>query len=113
MDAGPAIGFDELTQLMREQMRWVRALAAPVVREELRNALATAEKYRVYRMLDGTHTYRQIGDVVGVGIGTISSWVNKWAALGLVVVEGQERCRLIDPVDLELAEPKARQGGKD
>lgn len=70
--------------LLREQLRWIKASAIGEVRRSLLETLDPGSHRRAYEAMDGTRTQREIADEAGVGTGSVSVWGRSWKTLGLV-----------------------------
>jgi len=88
---------EEVVGLLRELIRWTRAMASPLVRERLECTLRTAEERRIYGLTDGLNSTRQIAKAGGVSKTTVGEWHRKWEQEGIVTeVPGSrgKRCKL-------------------
>lgn len=83
-------------ELLQEILKWVRLqghhLLATVI---LPTILDSEEKRKVYEMTDGRNSVDEISHEVGVSMGTISNWWNRWHEKGLLFKEGKRYKKLV------------------
>lgn len=68
--------------------------------------LDSAEKRKVYDLTDGIKSVREIAELTGVNISSISRWSQRWEKLGIIVESRKteilgRRERLFDPAAYE------------
>ncbi len=93
-------------ELLEEAVRWLRVLAAPMLRTTLASALTTTEERRVYQASTG-ESMKDVGQAAGVSHQTVANYWKKWTAsrpkiVEPTVVNGRfRRIYDLDAVDLE------------
>jgi hypothetical protein len=68
---------------IREANRWLRVLAAPLLRERLEEQLRTATERKIYQASVGGGG-REVGRAAGVSQPTVSAAWRRWASAGIV-----------------------------
>lgn len=90
-----------LTQLLmavREQQRWQRAAALPVVRQTVAETVRTTEQRKAYEMCDGKTPNKKIAEAIGKSEATISRWASSWRDAG-IAYEGDDGTRHLVSLD--------------
>jgi transposase-like protein len=77
-------------QELQTQTAWLRLLALPILRAELRHVLTNEKRRAVYELSTGEATTRDVATAAGVGAGTVSRWWAEWAELGLMRPAGRQ-----------------------
>jgi len=85
--------LQELVEVQREMLRWIRFSSIPQLRHTLETVLAGDLDRRIYELTDGEGTSRNIAALVGVSKTTITSKWAKWAQLGIVERLPSGQCR--------------------
>ncbi|MCW4050099.1 MAG: hypothetical protein NWE89_10235 [Candidatus Bathyarchaeota archaeon] len=69
---------EEIIEVLREILKWIRFSGLENVRNELRRVLDTDKKRLVYSLSDGQKTSREIAKVSGVSDFTVRNWWSEW-----------------------------------
>lgn len=95
--------MDELVQIQREQLRWLRALALPQVRATVIETLKSPSERKAYDLCDGTRTGREIAAAADVSPATVSGWWKKWRLMAIAEdVEGRRVAHIATLAELGL-----------
>jgi hypothetical protein len=82
-DLSEATG-QEITQLLRELVRWSKFEGVPKLRAILEQNLRSDKEKIIYELSDGERSTRDITKVVGGSHETIRRYWEKWSKLGIV-----------------------------
>jgi transposase len=72
-------------ELLEELVKWVKVTSIPKVKELLEKMLPTSEEKVAYKYSDGETTIREVSQVSGRGIGSISRDWKQWERAGIAV----------------------------
>lgn len=99
-------------ELLAEQLRWVRAMAIPSVRETVATTLVTTQLRQAYELCDGSMKSNEIAAKVGISKQALSNWTRRWRNLGIAYEVDDRKIRhLISLGALELpVEVKEEKG---
>jgi DNA-binding HxlR family transcriptional regulator len=87
---------DDIAEILEDIRRWVKILgiqeAKPILQDVLSSDYEEEQWKRrvIYHLTDGSHSTRDIADVVDVSHRTVSRRQNEWADLGLVERESKQ-----------------------
>jgi DNA-binding transcriptional ArsR family regulator len=79
-----SINKDEIAELLREILKWIRFSSIGEVRTVLMSILETEQKRMIYHLSDGEHGSVEIGERTGVSHGTVTRYWDSWKRLGIV-----------------------------
>jgi len=102
--------LEQLIQIQREMLRWIKFASAPQLKRTLETVLATDLDKRVYEMTDGNATTRSIAAALNIGKTTVArKWI-AWGQLGIAeqLESGQYR-RLCSLADVGIEVPQSEQ----
>ena len=104
--------LEKISASLQELVKLTRAMSHSTIRQLLQTGLDSEEKLLVYQSLDGTKSVRDIQELTGVNLGSISRWGQEWEALGIVEPSttsavGGRRQRSFDLATFGISVPEA------
>ena len=76
--------LQELIQIQREMLRWVKFTSVPQLKRTLETVLTSDMDKRIYEMTDGAATTRSVAAELKIGKSTVASKWTTWGQLGIV-----------------------------
>jgi hypothetical protein len=77
--------------VLRELLRWQRAVAMPQVRLNIDGALGSESQRRAYDAADGIRTLRDLGEIAGASTAAVGKWSKRWRQLGIASLTADGR----------------------
>jgi transposase len=77
--------LNEIADILTDFMNIARVVNYDKIKSLLSQELDTKEKRLVYELSDGVKTVREISQLSGVNISSISTWSQYWEQLGILV----------------------------
>lgn len=82
--------YQELNEMFAEFLQIYKFVNREKIISTLQKELSDEKYIKIYALTNGENTVRDIKDVVGVSISTISNLWKKWSLLGMVEPAGRK-----------------------
>jgi hypothetical protein len=80
--------LQQLINLQKETLRWIRFQSLPSLKMTLEKILNTDKKKQIYELTDGKNSSRVIETIVKVDHTTVVDYWNEWTVQGILEKEG-------------------------
>ncbi|TML00280.1 MAG: hypothetical protein E6G34_01975 [Actinobacteria bacterium] len=92
-------GAEDTTSLLRELLRWQRAVATPQVRATIDGSLGSASQRRAYDAANGQRSLAELADLAGVSTAAVGKWSKRWRQLGIASLSPEGRLEHLGDLD--------------
>ena len=107
---------DEIIELLKEILKWMKATSTPRMKNTMLELLKEDQEKIAYHHSDGKNTARCVADIAEVDKSTITGWWKKWMVAGIaegrtVKGGGMRAARIfsLDEFGIELPKNRSKQ----